>query len=73
MSKEAYPGYYCNLRMYIARGRGREGIFSTAGYPFMRISMDQLVEAAATIKVREQNVEMLPIRAADGRLIAEVT
>ena len=73
VTQAAYPGYYCNLRMYISRGRGREGIFSTAGYPFMRISMDQLVEAAATIKVREQNVEMLPIRAADGRLIAEVT
>ena len=73
VTQAAYPGYYCNLRMYIARGRGKEAIFSTAGYPFMRISMDQLVEAAATIKIREQNVQMYPIRATDGRLIAEVT
>ena len=73
VTQAAYPGYYCNLRTYIARGRGKEAIFSTAGYPFMRISMDQLVEAAATIKIREQNVQMYPIRATDGRLIAEVT
>ena len=73
VTKEAYPGYYCSINNYISRGRGREAIFSTAGYPAMRISMSQLVNAAATIKVREQNVEMYPIRAIDGRLIAEVT
>lgn len=73
VAKAAYPGYVCSISNYIARGRGREAIFSTAGYPTMRISMSQLVNAAATIKVREQNVQMYPIRATDGRLIAEVT
>ena len=73
VTKAGYDGYYCDISSYIARGRGKEAIFSTAGYPFMRISMDQLVEAAATIKIREQNVQMYPIRATDGRLIAEVT
>ena len=73
VTKEAYPGYFCNLNTYISRGRGRETIFTTAGYPAMRMAMSNLVNAAATIKVREQNVQMYPIRATDGRLIAEVT
>ena len=39
----------------------------------MRIDTSQLVESAAAIKILDQNVTMHPIRAADGRLIAEIT
>lgn len=73
VTKESFPGYYCSIDNYIARGIAKEGIFSTAGYPFMRIGMQDLVDAAAAIKIRQQNVQMYPIRAADGRLIAEIT
>lgn len=69
ITKESFPGYYCSISSYITPGC----IFSTTGYPFMRIGMQDMVDAAAAIKIMKQNVEMYPIRAADGRLIAEIT
>ena len=73
VTKAGDDGYYCDIRMYIVRGREKTAIFSKAGYPFMRIDTSQLVESAAAIKILDQNVTMHPIRAADGRLIAEIT
>ena len=73
VTKVGYEGYNCSISSYIANGNKKVAIFSTAGYPFMRVSMSQLVDVAAAIKILDQNVTMHPIRAADGRLIAEIT
>ena len=68
-----YPGYTCGIDSYIGASNKKHRIFSTAGYPFMSIGLHDLIDAAAAIKIQNQEIDMYPIRAADSSLVAEVT
>lgn len=68
-----YPDMECSIDHYISTASEKRRIFSNNGYPFMSIQLSDAVDAAAAIKVQEKNIEMYPVRAVDGRLVAEVT
>lgn len=70
---DAYPGYNCSIDSYIYTSKKSDRIFTTAGYSFMQLELSDVIDAAAAIKVQEQNIAMCPVRAADGSLVAEVT
>ena len=68
-----YRGYECSIDAYIGASSKKYRIFSTAGYPFMSIGLHDLIDAAAAIKIQDQKIDMYPVRAADGDLVAEIT
>lgn len=72
-TEEAYPGYNCDIDSYIYEFDRKERIFTTNGYPFLPLELEDVIDAAAAIKMQEANVAMYPIRAADGSLVAEIT
>ena len=67
-----YPGYVCDISSFIY-GEDGERFFTQAEYPIMRIDLEDCIEAAATVKMSGENIAMLPVRAADGGLVAEIT
>lgn len=68
-----YPGYACSTSSFIYTNKKSERIFTTSGYPFMRIGLEDAVDTAAAIKAQQKNIGMYPVRAADGSLVAEIT
>ena len=70
--RENYFGYVCGVSSFIHGADGKR-FFTQAGYPLMRIDLEECIEAAATVKMSGENIAMLPVRAADGSLVAEIT
>ena len=67
-----YQGFNCGINSYIYNAKQNRN-FAAAGHPFMCIGLHELVDAAAAIKIQQLNVDMYPVRAADGRFVAEIT
>ena len=71
--RPAYEGYQCSIDSYIYTISVARRIFNTCGYPFLRMSLENVVDASAAIKVQEQDIAMYPVRSADGSVVAEIT
>ncbi len=71
--ESGYPGYTCKINSFTNGALRKERFFTYSGYPLMQINISDCIEAAATIKQSGENIAMVPIRAADGSLVAEIT
>lgn len=71
--EDGYPGYTYKINDFTNGAKRTERFFTYSGYSLLKLNLSNCIEAAATVKQSGENIAMIPVRAADGSLVAEIT